>query len=530
MQSLNGELLLVLLAGVILFAGLARVFKVPYPILLVMAGVALSFVPHLPRVSLPPELVFTFFLPPLLYSAAWTLSWREFRRNFGVVSMLAFGLVIVTVLSLMAAAGRLLPGFTPQSALLLGAVIAATDAIAATSVARRVGLPHSIVSLLEAESLINDGTGLLALQFGVGILLTGHTPTLAEGAGRLALLTLGGVVVGLLVAVPIAWIERKIDDGPIEIVLSVLVSYVTYFAGERLHVSGVIGVIVCGMYMSRQSVSVMSAAVRLQATAVWDSLTFVLNGLIFMLLGLQLPFVLAQVRQTQVHSIWLYGAVFSLAVIALRMAWIFAERHAAHLLSRWLLHTTEERPDWRELLVVGWGGMRGVLSLAAAVSLPLATASGPFAQRSLIIFLSFYLIVVTLVVQGLSLPWLIRSLGICGASDLLEEELEARRTILTEAFAYLSRRRSEERHHRAMLDQLVRAYRFRLDSLPSHPEDHEDSAAAMQDRREAILAVIKVERDTLLRLRNSGEIDDTVLRRLQREMDLAESRVLAPVS
>src|SRR6202021_2219035 len=213
---------LLLLVFVAIVAGLARRLKVPYPILLVIAGLLLSFLPGMPRIGLDPDLVFLVFLPPLLYSTAWTLSWREFQRNFVSIAMLAVGLVLFTVVGLAMVAGRLRPGFDWKSAVLLGAVVAATDAIAAASIARRVGLPQRIVHILEAESLVNDGTGLLALQFGLAMLMTGRTPSVLEGGGRLVFLIGAGVMIGLAIGGVVALFERWVDDGPIEIVISIL--------------------------------------------------------------------------------------------------------------------------------------------------------------------------------------------------------------------------------------------------------------------------------------------------------------------
>ena len=265
-QSIEAVVLL-LLVFVALFAALARKLKVPYPILLVVAGLLLGFVPGMPRINLDPDIVFLVFLPPLLHAAAWSLSWREFQRNFSSIAKLAVGLVFFTILGLAMTAGRLLPGFDWRSAVLLGAVVAATDAIAATSIARRLGLPQHIVEILEAESLVNDGTGLVALQFGLLVLLTGRTPSPIETVGRLIFLTGGGVVIGLMVgAALVAWFEKWVDDGGIEIVISILVPYATYLLGARMKVSGVIAVIACSMYMSRKSVTYMTPGVRLQAS------------------------------------------------------------------------------------------------------------------------------------------------------------------------------------------------------------------------------------------------------------------------
>jgi monovalent cation/hydrogen antiporter len=517
---------LLLLVFVAMFAGLARRLKVPYPILLVIAGLLVSFLPGMPRIGLDPDLVFLVFLPPLLYSAAWTLSWREFQRNFVSIAMLAVGLVFFTVVGLALAAGTLLPGFDWKAAVLLGAVVAATDAIAATSIARRVGLPQRIVDILEAESLVNDGTGLLALQFGLLMLVTGRTPSVVEGVGRLVFLTGGGVVIGLAIGAVVAWFEKWVDDGPIEIVISILVPYAAYLMGDRAHVSGVMSVIACGMYMSRQSPEYMSPQVRLQATAVWDALTFVLNGIVFVLVGLQLPFVMGQIGGMSRVVLLEYGVGFSVVMIGVRMAWVYGETYIAYAIRRWREKAEVEEPDPRRVFVIGWAGMRGVLSLAAAVSLPYVLPDGrTFPQRSMIIYLAFCLIVATLVVQGLTLPWLIRRLGLSESGGMNGEEQEARRVLLREALVYLTRVRSKNRDQSAMFGELIAGYQRRLDAMPAEREERVQGLVDQARRSDAILAVLKVEREALIRLRDEEQIDDEVLRTLQRELDLEESRV-----
>jgi monovalent cation/hydrogen antiporter len=517
---------LLLLVFVAMFGGLARPLKVPYPILLVIAGLLVSFLPGMPRIGLDPKLVFLAFLPPLLYSAAWTLSWREFQRNFVSITMLAVGLVLFTVLGLAMAAGSLLPGFDWKSAVLLGAVVAATDAIAATSIARRVGLPQRIAHILEAESLVNDGTGLLALQFGLAILMTRRTPSMVEGVGRLVFLIGGGVFVGLAIGGVTALFEKWVDDGPIEIVISILVPYAAYLIGDRAHASGVISVIACGMYMSRQSPEYMSPQVRLQMTAVWDALTFVLNGIVFVVIGLQLPYVMGQIGGLSRLVLLEYGVGFSVVIIVLRMVWVYGETYIAYAVQRWVQKVEVEEPEPRGLFVIGWGGMRGVLSLAAAVSLPYALpGGGMFPQRSMIIYLAFCLIVATLVLQGLTLPWLIRSLGLSASGSTNDEEQEARRAMLREALVHLDRKRSKNRDQSAMFGELISSYQRRLDALPAEREKPTQGLIDQARRGEAILAALRVEREVLIELRNEGRIDDEVLRTLQRELDFAESRV-----
>ena len=284
---------LFLLLFVAVFGTLARKFQIPYPIMLVIGGGLLGFLPATPKATLNPDAVFFVVLPPLLYYAAWQTSWRDFRQNLVNISLLAFGLVAFTVAGVAATAAYLFPGFDWKIGLILGAVIAPTDALAATTIARKVGLPKRISDILEGESLVNDASGLLALEFGIAIALRGQIPTFAGGFLRFIYLSLAGVAVGLITAWIVDWIERHIDDAPIEIAISILVPYFAYFTADRLHASGVLAVVACGLYLSRRSSAFFSPGVRLQAWAVWDALNFILNGLVFVLIGLQLPLVLA---------------------------------------------------------------------------------------------------------------------------------------------------------------------------------------------------------------------------------------------
>jgi Na+/H+ antiporter len=519
-------LFLLLLVFVALFAALARKLKIPYPIVLVIAGLLLGFLPRMPRINLDPDIVFLVFLPPLLHAAAWTLSWREFQRNFSSIAKLAVGLVFFTILGLALSAGKLLPGFDWRSAVLLGAVVAATDAIAATSIARRVGLPQWIVEILEAESLVNDGTGLVALQFGLLILMTGRTPSVVETAGRLIFLIGGGVFIGLAVGAVVAWFEKWVDDGGIEIVISILVPYATYLLGARVGVSGVIAVIACSMYMSRMNATYMTPGVRLQAAAVWDALTFILNGIVFVLIGLQLPYVMGQIHGMS-HSVLLrYGAGFSFAMVAVRMAWVFGETYLSYWFQCWTKKSDVIAPQPAAVFIIGWGGMRGVLSLAAAVSLPYTLPDGRlFPQRSMIIYLAFCLIFTTLVLQGLTMPTMIRKLGLAGETPLHAEEQETRRVLLREAIAHLSRKRAKRKGESELLTELIALYQRRLDSLPIEIEATSMRNVNYSERKTVMLEVLQIERDTLIRLRDDGEINEEILRTLQYELDLTESRI-----
>jgi len=522
-------LLLVLVAA---FAAMASRLKVPYPIVLVLAGLGISFVPHMPHVPLDPDIVFVIFLPPLLYASAWALSWREFRRNGMVIGLLAVGLVGFTVWGIAEFSDRFITALDWKAGFLLGAVVATTDAIAATSIAKAVGLPRRIVDILEGESLLNDATGLLALEIGLALLFTGESPTVGGGLLRLLYLVLGGGVIGLVIGIVVGWLERFIDDGPVELVVSLVVPYAAYLAGEKAKASGVLAVVVSGIYLSRKSTEFFSPSVRLQVQGAWQALTFMLNGLVFVLIGLQLPYVLAGIHgRYGMGTLVFYGAVFSAMLILLRLVWVFpAMKFASFVERRWMGHK-EEPLGAREVFVVGWTGMRGVLALAAAISIPEVLGDGrPFAARNLIVFLAFCVILVTLVLQGLTLPALIRRLGLAGATGMDPEEKEARRIVLAAAIRFLEQDRKRigaEAEH--LYDEVTHRYRHRLAAVATGAEESVDGMDGDTYARLRSIAeeALQAERRTLIELRDKGRIGDDVLRTLEREMDLAESRYQA---
>ncbi len=518
---------LLLLLFVVGFGLLARKLAAPYPIVMVVGGLILGFVPALPDVSLNPDLIFMVILPPLLYAAAWTTSWRDFRYNIVTICLLAFGLVAFTVLGVALAAPALLSGFDWRLGMMLGAIVAPTDAIAATSIARRVGLPRRIVDILEGESLINDATGLLALQFATEIVVSRQVPSVSTGFLTLTWLVLGGIGLGLLFALVVDYVERQFDDGPIEIALSVLVPYAVYLAADAVRASGVLAVVACGLLLSRRSVYFFTPAVRIQVWSFWESFTFVLNGVVFVLIGLQLFHIRSAIRGYSLGTLLLDGAAFSLLIILLRLAWTYPAAGLSWLLRTRIGHHREKPPGARQIFVVGWTGMRGVVSLAAALALPQAMESGsPFSQRNLIVFLTFCVIFVTLVLQGITLPPLVRALKLAGAAGPDCEELEARRIVIEAAVSHLEEAKPKDREESASLyEDLVHHYRQRLASLRSTPED--ETALSGHDRYiELSREVLRVEREAAVSLWNEGRINDEVLRRIERELDLNESRFL----
>lgn len=521
-------ILLLLLLFVVAFALLARRLKTPYPIILVIAGLLLGFVPGIPRVSLNPQLVFFVVLPPLLYSAAWQTSWKDFSHNLVSIASLAVGLVAFTVLGVAEAAAWLIPGFVWRTGFVLGAVVAPTDTIAASSIAKRIGLPRRIVVLLEGESLINDATGLLALEFATSMVVLGNTPSVPYALARLLYLAGVGIAVGLVLGWIVEWFERRVDDGPIEIAVSIFVPYAAYIAGESVHASGVLAVVSAGLFLSRRSSTFFSPSVRLQAQAVWSAIDFILNGLVFVLIGLQLPYVLGGIEGVAIHRLLIDGAIFSAFLILLRLLWTFPGAYVSHFVRTRLLHQDEQWPSTRQTFVVGWTGMRGVIALAAALSLPETLANGtPFPERNLIVFLTFSAILVTLVLQGLTLPPLVRSLGLAGESAAHFGEEEARRLVLQAALHQLEQQRGKDKPELAGLyDDLAQHYKYRMASL-----DQENSENDRRDDYYDYLNIsgelLGVERQTALQLRREGRIGDPLLRELEHELDLSEARLRA---
>ncbi len=517
---------LLLLFFIIGLGLLARKIRTPYPIVMVVGGLILSAIPAVPNVSLNPELIFLVILPPLLYASAWTTSWRDFRYNLVSILLLAVGLVAFTVLGVAFAAPHVFSNFDWRLGLVLGAVVAPTDAIAATSIARQIGLPGRIVEILEGESLINDATGLLALQFATSIIVYRQLPTISSGLLTFTWLVVGGVGFGLLVGWLVDHVERYFDDAPIEITLSILVPYAVYLAADAAHASGVLAVVACGLFLSRRSAHLFSSSVRIEIWSFWQSFTFVLNGLVFVLIGLQLSAIWSSIREYSPTMLLRDGVLFSVLLIALRLLWIYPSAHLAYLLRKRILHQKEQRPTGTQIFVIGWTGMRGVVSLAAALALPSVLADGStFPHRSVIVFLTFCVILVTLVLQGVTLPPLIRALGLAGQTGRNCEEQDARRIVMEAAVAHLEAAKKKDSEDVGELyDDLVRHYQQRLARLELKIEGNEQHEADHDHYVRISRSALRVEHDTAVRLRDEGRINDEVLRRIERELDLTESR------
>jgi CPA1 family monovalent cation:H+ antiporter len=519
------EIFVGLLLAVTALALLARKLHISYPILFVIGGLLLGFIPGLPKVRLHPELVFLFFLPPLLFPAALFTSWRDFRANLRSISLLAFGLVLFTA----AAVGWFAHYFMdlPLAAgFVLGAIISPPDAIAATAIAEQLRVPRRVVTVLEGESLVNDATALVTYRFAVMAVVTGSF-SLAEAGKVFVVAGIGGILIGLAAGWIAESLLKCVDDPPVEITISLLTPFAAYLTSERLAVSGVLAVVTAGLYVGPRLPKITNFRTRLQAKPFWDMVEFLLNGFVFILVGLQLPEVLRGLSDsTPLRRLVWYALAITLAVIVMRILWVFATTYLPRLLFKKILRH-DPYPSWRHVMIVAWTGMRGVVSLAAALALPFTIQNGqPFPGRDLILFLTFIVILATLVLQGLTLPLLIRSLGIEDDRSADREEREARLKANRAAMERLNKVAERDTTKAEALQRLRVEYEDRIRQLESANPDVDAPRHLFSTEFERLShEALQEERRTIIRLRNQNVISDEVLRRIQRDIDLAEARL-----
>ena len=523
------EIILGLLVAVAALATLATRLKVPYPILLVLGGSALGFVPQLPRVELDPELVFLLFLPPLLYVSALFTSWRDFRANVRPISLLAVGLVLMTTF-VVAAVVHTVVGLPWAAAFVLGAILAPTDPVAAEAIFARLGVPERVGTVVSGESLVNDGTGLVAFRVAVAAVVSGAFSVWEAGLSFL-LVGAGGLLVGLVLARIVLPLWARLREPTILITFSVLISYAVYILAEEvLHVSGILAVVSYGLYQGWRSPRLFpDASTRLQALAFWGVLVFLLEALLFVLLGQQLPSILGDIGEYPVWVLLIYAALVYAVVVTVRFAWFFFTPYFHPIFNR-LLHSRYLRAPWQERLVMSWSGMRGAVSLAAALAVPLSTNAGdPFPGRELIVFLTFSVILATLVLQGLTLGPLIAALRLKGEDEADKlAELRARLDAARAALDKLERLgddgrvspESQERM-REYYEGSIQRYMAGLEAGGT-TEEYAASSATWRGWRRELLAA---EREAVLSLRDEGKISTEVMRRIERDLDLQESRL-----
>ena len=517
------ELVIMLLAVVLALTTVARKIFIPYPILLVIGGLILGVIPGLPAVTLSPDLVFLVFLPPILWSAAYFTSWREFRDNLRPISLLAVGLVLATMAAVAAVAHTMLPGIGWPEAIALGAIVSPTDAVSATGVARRLRVPRRVVTILEGESLVNDATALVLYRAAVGAAVGGSF-ALGQTLLQFVFAAVVGIAIGLAVGLATRWALRATEESFTQIAITLLAPYIAWVLGESTHASAVLACVAGGLHVRQHFSAAVAPTTRLQARAVWDLLIFVLNGFIFILIGLQLGALHEAVPSGRFGSLLIAGALVSLVAIVVRLGWVPLAAVIPRLMSP-SLRARDPMPHWSYLLLIGWTGMRGIVTLAAALALPVTTtAGGPFSFRAEIILISFLVILATLVLQGLSLTPLIQALRLVEDRGLEQEEMLARERAAAAALERLDTL-AEEGLNNDHLDRLRVHYgKQRQRFARSNPVDADCSLEAGEAFRRLRHETLTAERLALIDLRNDGTISDEVLHRLEHELDVEALR------
>jgi len=533
-SSLDVVLLGVLAAVGLLFL-LAHFTRIPYPIWLTVGGATLGFVPGVPPVELEPELVLVLFLPPLLTSAAYYSSIRDLRYNARPIALLSIGLVLVTTAAVALVAHHVV-GMPWEVAFVLGAVLGPTDPVAATAIAGRVGAPRRVVTVLEGESLVNDATALIAFRFAVAAVVTGSF-SLVDAVGEFALGIVGGVAIGIAVGMLTVQLLRRIDDPPTEAVLTLLMPYFAYLPAEALDLSAVVAAVTAGIYSAMQAPRIFTPTSRLQLNALWELVVFLLNGALFVLVGLQLPELIEALDGFGPGEVAAYAAAIIGTVIVARFLWVFPATYLPRMLSR-RIRENDPAPEWQGPFAIAFTGMRGAVSLAAALSIPeVIEGGGEFPFRDLIIFLTFATIVFTVCVEGLTLPALLRGLGLGADESDLREEDKARLLAAEGALRKIEQLREEEWVRDDTAERLSGLYRFRQrrfrarlgkpvaeDDGLSLPLD-EDTDGRSHDYQRLLREILEAQRDTLIDLRREGRISDDAMRRIERDLDLEDARL-----
>ena len=514
--------LLVAMTALLVFASF---FSIPYPILLVLGGLALGFVPGLPDFELPPELVLIAFLPPLLYASAFFTSLRDLRANIRPISLLAVGLVGATMVGVAVVSHAVIDEITWPAAFVLGAVVSPTDPLAATTIARRLGVPRRLVTVIEGESLVNDATALVFYRTAVAATVTGAF-SLWEAGGRLVLNAVAGVAIGLAVGYVIRQIRRRIHHAPTEITIALLTGYLAYLPAEALGVSAVLAAVTSGIYLGWYTPELTTTDTRLQGEAFWRILVFIMNAVLFTLVGLQLPQILDGLTGWSRSEVATAGVAVVATVVLIRLALVFPFAYVPRYLSA-RIRARDPYPHWSIPFTLGWAGLRGAVSLAAALAIPLETDSGaPFPARDLIIFLTFCVILFTLVVQGLTLPWIIERLGLEDDGLEAEEDARARKRAAMAALERLDEIELEGWVRDDTLERSRGLYRFRIDRFAErlgHGDGgiEERSESYQRLRRE----LLRAEEHAVVEMRREGGISDAVMNRVLRDIALEDARL-----
>ncbi|MEH1813968.1 MAG: Na+/H+ antiporter [Nostoc sp.] len=518
--------LILIILGLVMIANKLRL---AYPIVLVLGGLALSFIAQFSNIIINPELVFLMFLPPLLYEAAWQVSWKEFRKWRGLIIGFAFPIVILTSCVIAVVSSAIIPGFTLALGFLLGGIISPPDAVSATTIMRQVNVPKSLVSIVEGESLLNDASSLIVFRFALAAVLTGQFQ-FHQAAVNFVLVILIGILIGLVVGLIFYGIHRLLPTtSSIEIVLTLVTPYCMYYFAEHFHVSGVLAVVSGGLLLSSKRNSLLSYRSRVEGLNVWNNLVFVLNGLIFLLIGLELPFVTRQLGNISLGSAVWYGLIIAFVLIVTRLLCTLGTSVLMRVMSRFI-PVSDPNPGWRGPLIFGWAGMRGVVSLASALSIPILTQAGqPFPYRDLILFITFIVILITLVFQGLTLPWLIRLVNLKDRFTLIpqqHQEIIIQKKLALASLRFLEEKYGGERARNEHLDNLFS--KLEID-LKFFDRELEESNLAWQNSlkgyQSIYLEVLERRRELLNKMNRRDEFDEELIRKYLLLTDVEEFKV-----
>jgi CPA1 family monovalent cation:H+ antiporter len=506
---------------ILLLVMAARKLKVASPLLLVTGGLLLSWAPAFSHVQIDPELIFLIFLPPLLYEAAWDISWKELWRWRRVISVFAILIVILTSGVVALVAWVWIPGFTLALGFLLGGIVSPPDAISATSVMRMVRVPKRLTYILEGESLLNDASSLIIYRFALAAVATGHF-VFREAFGSFLLVIVMGVATGVAIGLVYYAFHRWLPTNPdIDIVLTLTAPYVMYLTAESLHFSGVLAVVSGALFLSSRSYRILSHRSRLRGANVWTTIGFVLNGIIFMLIGLELPEIIRQLGAVSLSQAIVYGVGFTLVLIVARLLCTLGSSVFTVFISRYIT-TADSRPGWKGPILFGWAGMRGVVSLAAALSIPFTLPGGaPFPQRDLILFITFMVIVLSLLVQGLSLPFVIRRVNMPDPdyeASPEERDLQVRKQLTEFGLAFLEKEYPDKLKSNPLLRQ--------LSNRLSTDDEQLQGRAIQEEYKHIYLKMLKKQRQYLLRLNRSLTTDEEIIRKYQSILDLEQEKLL----
>jgi Na+/H+ antiporter len=533
------KIIIIIMAVLISLSAIVDKLKLPYPVLLVITGLAIGFIPVLPDLPLDPDIIFLVFLPPLLYDAASRTSWRDFKTNIRPISALGISLVFLTTIAVGVTAHYFIPMFSWPLAFLLGAIISPPDATAAAGIIKGQGLNKQVISILEGESLVNDASALIAYRFALASIATG-TFMFWDAGWQFILITAGGILAGLLVGYVMVFIHKKIENHPVvETSLTLLTPFVSYLLAEQVHASGILAVVSTGLYISWRSPEIFSYQTRMSTKVVWDTLIFLLNGFIFILIGLQLPQILEQLTNYKLSVLIGYGAIISLVTILIRILWVFAGAYSFKLLNRNrdISHPgskgKNQKETWKNVLVVAWTGTRGVISMAAALALPLTLPNGTaFPQRPLILFICFVVIFVTLVVQGYSLPLLIRLLDLKPVNDADKEAKELELYVANSTLHYIDHELNMKLEPR-IKEELKIKYKKLGEKLVKEIDTHTQNenevdqvpVRTLTAIQQAQIEIARFQREMLLQLHKNGEFSDAAIKEVERDMDITELKL-----